>query len=89
MGPDVSSSVLCSQELLIGPYAEADESSLYPSHHIILRPVLILSSHLHVCRTDGLLGIFNLYFICYMPCPFNSLLFDYPNNSELPKCQLT
>jgi hypothetical protein len=37
--------------------SKPDESSIYPSHHIILRPVLILSSHLHIRHTDGLLGI--------------------------------
>jgi hypothetical protein len=45
----------------------------------------MLSSHLHIRHADGLLEIFNLSFICYMSCPFNSHLFGYPNNAELPQ----
>jgi hypothetical protein len=41
--------LLCSQDPAIGPDPEPDESSPYhPSHHILVRSILILFSHLHL-----------------------------------------
>jgi hypothetical protein len=47
-------SLLCSQECATGPYPEPDASSLLTSHPISIRSILILSSHIRPCLSNGL-----------------------------------
>jgi hypothetical protein len=50
---ELEGSLLCSQEPTTGPYSEPDQSN--PSHHIFLRSILILSTHLRHGLPSGLL----------------------------------
>jgi len=47
-------SVPCSLEPTTGPYPEPDESKSTNSHHISLRSIPVLYSHLRLCLSNGL-----------------------------------
>jgi hypothetical protein len=80
----------CTQNPPTGPYPEPVQSRPHTHGLLLLRSILILSSHLHLDLTSDLfpsgfpiytfLCISYLHHVYHMSCPFHLPLFNWPKN---------